>query len=30
MGIFGMILLSVSLFLAGKFLGRRMGELFRA
>lgn len=30
MGILGMILLSVSLFLAGKFLGRRMGELFRA
>ena len=30
MGILGMILLAVSLFLAGKFLGRRMGELFRA
>ncbi|MBI2951338.1 iron ABC transporter permease [bacterium] len=30
MGILGMILLGVSLFLAGKFLGRRMGELFRA
>ena len=30
MGIFGMLLLMVSLFLAGRFLGRRMGELFRA
>jgi len=30
MGIFGMLLLMVSLFVAGRFLGRRMGELFRA
>ena len=30
MGMLGMILLSLSLFLAGRFLGRRMGELFRA
>ena len=30
MGIFGMALLMVSLFVAGRFLGRRMGELFRA
>ena len=30
MGIFGMLLLMVSLFLAGRFLGHRMGELFRA
>ncbi len=30
MGILGMILLTVSLMLAGKFLGKRMGELFRA
>ncbi len=30
MGVFGMLLLIVSLFLAGRFLGRRMGELFRA
>ncbi len=30
MGMFGMVLLIVSLFLAGRFLGRRMGELFRA
>jgi iron(III) transport system permease protein len=30
MGILGMALLATSLFLAGKFLGRRMGELFRA
>ncbi|OGG54004.1 MAG: ABC transporter permease [Candidatus Handelsmanbacteria bacterium RIFCSPLOWO2_12_FULL_64_10] len=30
MGMLGMILLGTSLFLAGKFLGRRMGELFRA
>jgi iron(III) transport system permease protein len=29
MGIFGMILLMVSLFLSGRFLGRRLGELFR-
>ncbi len=30
MGIFGMVLLIISLFLAGRFLGHRMGELFRA
>jgi len=30
MGVFGMVLLIVSLFIAGRFLGRRMGELFRA
>lgn len=30
MGVFGMVLLIVGLFLAGRFLGRRMGELFRA
>jgi len=30
MGVFGMFLLIISLFLAGRFLGRRMGELFRA
>jgi len=30
MGVFGMVLLIASLFLAGSFLGRRMGELFRA
>jgi iron(III) transport system permease protein len=30
MGIFGMALLMVGLFLAGRFLGQRMGELFRA
>ena len=30
MGVFGMLLLMVSLFIAGRFLGRRMGELFRA
>ena len=30
MGVFGMLLLMASLFLAGRFLGRRMGELFRA
>ena len=29
LGVLGMILLMVSLFLAGRFLGRRMGELFR-
>lgn len=29
MGVFGMVLLIVGLFLAGRFLGRRMGELFR-
>ena len=30
LGVLGMLLLATSLFLAGKFLGRRMGELFRA
>ena len=30
MGMLGMILLTVSLVMAGRFLGRRMGELFRA
>ena len=30
MGVFGMILLSVSLVISGRFLGKRMGELFRA
>ncbi|MCD6334966.1 MAG: iron ABC transporter permease [Candidatus Latescibacteria bacterium] len=30
MGMLGMALLTVSLMLAGKFLGKRMGELFRA
>jgi len=30
MGMLGMILLTVSLIMAGRFLGRRMGELFRA
>ena len=30
LGVLGMLLLMVSLALAGKFLGRRMGELFRA
>ena len=30
LGILGMLLLTVSLVLAGKFLGKRMGELFRA
>jgi iron(III) transport system permease protein len=30
MGVLGMALLAASLFLAGRFLGRRMGELFRA
>lgn len=30
MGVLGMVLLIVGLFLAGRFLGRRMGELFRA
>jgi iron(III) transport system permease protein len=29
LGVLGMLLLATSLFLAGKFLGRRMGELFR-
>ena len=30
MGLLGMVLLAASLLLAGRFLGRRMGELFRA
>ena len=30
LGVLGMVLLMASLFLAGRFLGRRMGELFRA
>jgi len=30
MGMLGMVLLIISLVLAGRFLGRRMGELFRA
>ena len=30
LGVMGMVLLATSLFLAGKFLGKRMGELFRA
>jgi iron(III) transport system permease protein len=30
LGILGMVLLTVSLVLVGKFLGKRMGELFRA
>ena len=30
LGVLGMALLATSLFLAGKFLGKRMGELFRA
>ena len=29
LGVLGMVLLATSLFLAGKFLGKRMGELFR-
>jgi len=29
LGVLGMVLLAASLFLTGKFLGRRMGELFR-
>ena len=29
LGVLGMVLLAASLFVAGKFLGRRMGELFR-
>jgi iron(III) transport system permease protein len=29
MGVLGMMLLTTSLFIAGRFLGRRMGELFR-
>ncbi len=30
MGVLGMVLLSVSLVVSGRFLGKRMGELFRA
>ena len=30
MGVLGMLLLAASLFIAGRFFGRRMGELFRA
>jgi iron(III) transport system permease protein len=30
MGMLGLVLLAVSLFVAGRFFGRRMGELFRA
>tara|TARA_Y100000588_G_scaffold374919_1_gene450659 strand:+ start:705 stop:2741 length:2037 start_codon:yes stop_codon:yes gene_type:complete len=30
MGMLGMLMLMTSLFLAGRFLGKRMGELFRA
>ena len=30
MGMLGMLLLAASLFVAGRFFGRRMGELFRA
>jgi len=30
MGVLGLVLLSASLFLASRFFGRRMGELFRA
>jgi iron(III) transport system permease protein len=30
MGMLGLILLAASLFIAGRFFGRRMGELFRA
>ena len=30
MGILGMVLLTTSLIIAGRFLGKRMGELFRA
>jgi iron(III) transport system permease protein len=30
MGVLGMLLLAASLFFAGRFFGRRMGELFRA
>ncbi len=30
MGMLGMLLLMLSLFMAGRFLGRRLGELFRA
>jgi iron(III) transport system permease protein len=30
MGVVGMVLLTVSLLLAGRLLGKRMGQLFRA
>jgi hypothetical protein len=30
MGMLGLLLLAASLFIAGRFFGRRMGELFRA
>ena len=30
MGMLGLVLLAVSLFVASRFFGRRMGELFRA
>jgi len=30
LGVLGMLLLAASLFLAGRFLGKRLGELFRA
>jgi hypothetical protein len=30
MGILGMVLLSVSLFIANRALGKKMGQLFRA
>jgi iron(III) transport system permease protein len=30
MGMLGLFLLAASLFIAGRFFGRRMGELFRA
>jgi len=29
MGVLGMVLLAVSLVIAGRFLGKRMGELFK-
>jgi iron(III) transport system permease protein len=29
MGVLGMVLLAASLYLAGKYLGKRMGELFK-
>ena len=30
MGMLGMVLLTVSLVITGRFLGKKMGELFRA
>jgi iron(III) transport system permease protein len=30
LGVAGMIILTVSLFIAGRLLGKRMGQLFRA